>query len=308
MFGRVLLAVGLLAVALFAAVALTRKGPAQGERAKGFVRDARFTALAALDVPKTPPGPGDWLAQHPEAPESYLQWRDSNPVRVTTTRRAIYLQPFGGLTAAQEQVVALTADYVGRYFGVEVKARPPLPASLLPPQARRKNPVQGQPQLLTGAVMEVLAQRRPEDAVAYIALTGEDLFPDPDWNFVFGAASLTERVGVWSLYRFGDPGASPEAFEHTLVRTIATAIHELGHMFSIPHCVERECIMNGANHEQEAASRPLEPCSEDLAKLCDATGCDLIRRYDALISFWQTRSSGDVTLARLRRARALLGP
>jgi archaemetzincin len=32
----------------------------------------------------------------------------------------------------------------------------------------------------------------------------EDLYPDPAWNFVFGQASLRERVEVFSFARY-DP-------------------------------------------------------------------------------------------------------
>jgi archaemetzincin len=31
----------------------------------------------------------------------------------------------------------------------------------------------------------------------------EDLYPEPSWNFVFGQASLNERVGVYSFARYG---------------------------------------------------------------------------------------------------------
>ena len=50
--------------------------------------------------------------------------------------------------------------------------------------------------------------RRPEDAVAVLGLTTSDLWPGEGWNFVFGQASLRDRIGVWSLYRFGDPERS----------------------------------------------------------------------------------------------------
>ncbi len=38
-----------------------------------------------------------------------------------------------------------------------------------------------------------------------LALTTSDLWPGEGWNFVFGQASLSERVGVWSLHRLGNP-------------------------------------------------------------------------------------------------------
>jgi archaemetzincin len=59
--------------------------------------------------------------------------------------------------------------------------------------------------LSTYILREVLEPERPADALAYLALTASDLWPRKGWNFVFGQANLRKRVGVWSLYRNGDP-------------------------------------------------------------------------------------------------------
>jgi len=53
-----------------------------------------------------------------------------------------------------------------------------------------------------------------------IAFTASDLWPGPGWNFVFGLASLRERVGVWSIHRFGNPSKGQAAFTQTLLRTL----------------------------------------------------------------------------------------
>ena len=134
----------------------------------------------------------------------------------------------------------------------------------MPPTARRRD------QILTTWVLDQLARQRPDDALALIALTAVDLYPDPSWNFVFGQASLTERVGVWSLWRNGTPGSA-----EYLRRTIMTAAHELTHMLGVQHCTAWECLMNGSNHQAEKDARPLALCPHDLAKLCIALGgCD----------------------------------
>lgn len=109
------------------------------------------------------------------------------------------------------------------------------------------------------------------------------------------------------MWRFGDPGLSKPDFDRALRRTIATAVHELGHMLTIQHCVAWECVMNGVNHDEEAEAAPLEPCPTDLAKLCEATGCDPQKRFDRLIQFWERHPAASAaTLQHLRAARALL--
>ena len=112
-----------------------------------------------------------------------------------------------------------------------------------------------------------------------------DLWPGEDWNFVFGQASLRERVGVWSIYRNGDPDESDAAFRLCLRRTLKTATHETGHMFSMMHCTLYECNMCGSNHRAESDRRPLALCPHCLAKLCHATGAKPAERFERLITF-----------------------
>lgn len=37
-----------------------------------------------------------------------------------------------------------------------------------------------------------------------MGITEKDLFPKPEWNYVFGLASYEDGVGVTSIYRFAD--------------------------------------------------------------------------------------------------------
>jgi archaemetzincin len=115
---------------------------------------------------------------------------------------------------------------------------------------------------------EVLKPTRPKDALAYLCFTSSDLYPDDDWNFVFGQASLRDRTGVWSIYRKGDPAASPAAFQQCLRRTLHTASHETGHILTIQHCTAHACNMNGVNSLAEADRRPLQLCPVCLRKVC----------------------------------------
>jgi archaemetzincin len=109
--------------------------------------------------------------------------------------------------------------------------------------------------------------------------------PGPGWNFVFGLASVKHRVGVWSIYRNGNPEESPDAFRTALRRTIKTATHETGHMFSIGYCIAYNCNMCGSNHREESDRHPLYLCPECHAKVHWATGADMKQRFRALRDF-----------------------
>ncbi|MGD2173936.1 MAG: archaemetzincin [Candidatus Brocadiaceae bacterium] len=229
--------------------------------------------------------PGDWLSVHPEPGQTFREYVGSDPVTPGGGRNTVYVQPLGDLQDRQRDVVVLTAGFIGPYLNVPVQTREALPLSLVPPEARRVHPSWGVRQLLSRYILQqVLTPRLPDDAAAYVAFTAEDLWPGEGWNFVFGQASLRHRVGVWSIYRNGDPEADQATFRLCLLRTIKTATHELGHMFSMQHCTGYRCAMNGSNTLEEKDRRPLALCPECLAKVCWATGADPVERYRKLLS------------------------
>ena len=82
---------------------------------------------------------------------------------------------------------------------------------------------------------------------------------------VFGEASLRQRIGVWSVYRNGDPETE---FPLCLRRTLSTASHETGHILGMAHCTAYLCLMNGSNHQEEKDRRPMHLCPVCLRKLC----------------------------------------
>jgi archaemetzincin len=133
----------------------------------------------------------------------------------------------------------------------------------------------------------LLPPRVPADGVALICFTTSDLYPSDDWNFVFGQATYRERVGVWSMYRNGDPDTE---FELCLKRTLRVATHETGHMFSMPHCIAYQCNMCGSNSLNESDRLPLYLCPQCVAKVVWATRCDPIARFTSLRDFCMRHS------------------
>jgi archaemetzincin len=258
-----------------------------GDDAKSQGRlPVRFEKLLPLHTKLRPPQPGDWLTEHKEPGQSYAKYLKGRPIRVDQRRRVIYVQPLDTFDAPQRKVLDRTAEFLGIYFQLPVKVRDGLSLDVIPAEARREHPTWHVEQILSTYVLnEVLRPRLPADACAYIALTTSDLWPGQGWNFVFGQASLSERVGVWSIARNGDPHGDDAAFRLCLLRTLKTASHETGHMFSMQHCTFYECNMCGSNNRSEADRRPLWLCPHCLAKLCHATGADPVKRFKELVTF-----------------------
>ena len=271
-------------VALLAAFAaqwvLRKKDPLMDQQARELVANAR--KLVHLSRPIGPTLEGDWLASHSEPGQSFRQYLAIDPVTLTEDRGVLYVQPLGDFDDKNKRIVELSAEFLGLYFCCPVKILPDLSLDeVIPAKARRVHT--GIRQIKSTFVLdEVLRPRLSDDAVALIAFTTSDLYPQDDWNFVFGQASLRNRVGVWSLYRNGDPELE---FTTCLLRTLKTASHETGHMFSIKHCTEFECNMCGSNNRAESDRRPLQLCPECVAKIWYATGCDSTLRFQKLAEF-----------------------
>jgi len=232
---------------------------------------------------KRPPGAYDWLANHGEQGQTFAQYVKSNPNRPTAQRTRLYLQPIGAFDAAHEQVLVKLLRFMQLIFGIEVKRLATLDQAKIPASAQRVNPGTKQVQVLTTHVLEqVLTPNRPADAVAMLALTPSDLWPGAGWNFVFGQASLEQRVGVWSTARLGDPVKDGGVF---LRRVLQVAIHETGHMFGIEHCIAYQCCMNGSNSLDESDRTPLAYCPECDAKLGWACKLEPAKRARELAKF-----------------------
>lgn len=227
----------------------------------------------------------DWLGSHTEPGQTFDEYLVSDPTKPTKERQNIYVLPLGTFTPQQRQIINITADYLAVFYDLQVVTmanRALLPR--LEKKDSRYNEFLRKRQVRTGYIMDsVLKPTLPNDAAALIAFTNEDLYPDDTMSFVFGQASLENRVGVWSLARL-EFNADRATF---LQRTLKIAAHETGHMFSMRHCTKYECVMSGTNHVAETDRRPVDACPECTAKICWLSDIDIVARYKKLAEFFR---------------------
>uniref|UniRef100_A0A8C3WXY1 Archaemetzincin-2 n=1 Tax=Catagonus wagneri TaxID=51154 RepID=A0A8C3WXY1_9CETA len=179
-----------------------------------------------------------------------------------------------------------------------------------------------------GQILKFLKKRKPKDAFCVVGITMIDLYPRDSWNFVFGQASLTDGVGIFSFARYGrdfysshydgkvkklqkksssdysvfDSYYVPEVTSVLLLRSCKTLTHEIGHIFGLRHCQWLACLMQGSNHLEEADRRPLNLCPICLRKLQSAVGFSLKERYEALVR-WIDDESTDTPRATPKPSR-----
>lgn len=248
-------------------------------------------AVQPFFQPMGRPQPYDWLTTFKEAGQTFDEYISSNPTLPTAERSVLYAQPLGRFDAKQKKVIDASCEYLEAFYGLRVKklSTRPLLAKLSDGDQR----LTGYPshrQVRTGWVMEnMLKPNLPPDAAAMIAFTDEDLFPDSSITFVFGQASLEDRVGVWSLFRL-DEQADFNTFRTC---TLKIAAHEVGHVFSFRHCTKYECVMSGSNHVAETDRRPIDACPECMAKIAWMRNETPADRYRRLIDFAKRNKLND---------------
>ena len=271
-------------------------GPAERLQAIGSVRGLKPALKRAFSdhgefESKKKPGHMDWLAAHKEPGQTFKQYVDSRPNLPFAERKKLYIMPIGEfdpeLAPSLEDLRVFTAAY---FHPLEVKMAPP--ATGWQKKVRsRVHQVIGKKQLNSRDILAWMRSQLPGDAYAMLAVTMTDLYPDENWNFVFGQATIRNRVGVFSFARYhpqwmGEP-AGEGTRELVLRRSAKVLTHEMGHMFGIRHCVHFECNMNGANHLAEADSTPMHLCPVCLRKLHHANRFDPVARYDLLNDFYR---------------------
>lgn len=230
------------------------------------------------------PGPHDWLAVHEEPGQTFAEFIALRPNRPTSARHTIYLQPLGKFSADDSPSIGKLCEFAAAFFAMEVKALPAIGISAR--FTTRRNPYTNNLQILTGDVLDFLKSRVPLDAFCLLAITMEDLYPAPSWNFVFGQASPQERVGVYSFARYDPAFYGEEDAEGNealmLRRSCKVLAHEAGHIFGLAHCVYFSCLMNGSNNLAESDRRPLHLCPVCLRKLQWSISFDVVERYASL--------------------------
>ena len=272
-----------------------------------------------LFPPIKTPGPNDWLRNFPTEPEPFYKWQRKIRNHVLPRVKTIYILPLGEFDGTKAKAIkegGAKMDTTGQIFlrdlkiytqlffpGMIVKLLKEVPLSKLKCESRHHTVDYGitREQLMVPGIFAHMKSILPQDAYCMLAVTMIDLYPNEDYNFVFGRASIVEGIGVFSFARhhpyFFDKDKSvsvatlnelsPEDYQLLQWRAIKVLTHEITHMFGLDHCVYFTCLMNGSNHAEESDHQLTFLCPVCLRKLQDAIKFDFLVRYKGLLNFFQ---------------------
>lgn len=108
-------------------------------------------------------------------------------------------------------------------------------------------------------LLERLKKREKSNYV--IGLIEDDLYV-PELNFVFGAAIQLRKAAIISIHRLKTK--NDQLF---LKRILTEAIHELGHLFSLKHCHDPDCVMFFSNNLMDTDRKGFHFCSRCLKQI-----------------------------------------
>lgn len=254
-----------------------------------------FDDIADNDVKLSKPVEGEWLYTHKEKGQSFEQFINSRHVVPTNNSNIIYIRPIGNFNDLQKKQIELVREYLEIFFQLKTKTLEKISNDIIPSSARRIG-YDDNEQFLAGYILDsVLKKEKPLNRIALMGLTEMDLFPKPEWNYVFGLASYRDKIGVSSIYRFQDEVLTPTNFDLCLSRLLKTCSHEIGHMFGLYHCIVADCVMNGTISLPETDKSTIRLCSACQRKLNSSIKYDSKKRLIELEKYFEKVKLNDAT-------------
>ena len=171
----------------------------------------------------------------------------------------IGVAPFGEVPGAALQGVAA---YIRTHLNLETHILPPF-----------QNPTyaydQKRGQYNAAAILKAFKSMPFEEGLdKVIGVLNVDLFI-PIFTHVLGEANEGGRYALASLYRLGKAADRlPASADQIIERLVKVAIHELGHLFNMAHCLHKHCLMHYSGNLAELDTTSLtfcDYCSEFLA-------------------------------------------
>ena len=162
----------------------------------------------------------------------------------------LHLKPIGHI---EEEILADLKEALGSIFSLTVEIDSPMeiPSGAYDP---------GRDQYEASVILVEMMGSLPDGESKVLGIIDRDIYV-PQLNFIFGLAS--SRTAIISITRlreeyYGLP-ANEELFKERFVKE---AVHEIGHMFGLKHCANRNCVMHFSNSLEDTDIKDRRFCNK----------------------------------------------
>jgi archaemetzincin len=101
-----------------------------------------------------------------------------------------------------------------------------------------------------------------KNADKVLAIIDRDIYAD-GLNFVFGQANPVSKIAIISLARLREEFyGGPRNERVFFLRSLKEAVHELGHLYNLPHCPEPRCVMHFSNSLKDTDNKDYTLCEQ----------------------------------------------
>jgi archaemetzincin len=146
------------------------------------------------------------------------------------------------------------AAHISGYLNLHATVLPPLEQPAYAPDRRRL-------QYNVATILKELEDIRFQGVSKVVGVLTVDLFV-PLFTHVFGEARKGGKVALVSLFRLKkDQGSIVVSPDLLLDRTAKVTLHELGHLFNIFHCDDKNCLMHFSGDLEDLDKTPLAFCA-----------------------------------------------
>jgi archaemetzincin len=232
-----------------------------------------------------------------------VDYINSKPNKVDSTRKVIYLLPFGNMKPEVEKIIQGEVEYLKAFLQLEVKVLDRIPydsiRKITSIQTRMVqasdfeyySKMKGGTPTLTEQIQArsfidaVMKKNKPKDAIAVLGITEHDIYSDPKGNFLFGISELKKGVGLVSTFRLIDYG--PET-KYNIRKVVSK---QIVNMFSISNVKDFKCVLNYHHNIDELYQGKFDLSPRALEKLRYAIGFDYSRRFEDLAKLWKQENN-----------------
>ena len=152
-----------------------------------------------------------------------------------------------------ELTVKSIAAHILGYLYIDALILPPMEHPVYAYEEKRH-------QYDAGAIITFLESLPFPQCDKIIGVVDLDLFI-PIFTHVFGEARQGNRVAVISLYRLKPPSSPSQArLSLQMERAAKVALHELGHLYDLHHCMDTLCLMHFSGGLEDLDQTPLYLC------------------------------------------------